>query len=44
VLFRSNQLAPFFGATGEIEFNPKRILILKVRVVRNLSGSLIEVD
>jgi branched-chain amino acid transport system substrate-binding protein len=39
-----NQLAPFFGATGEIEFNPKRILILKVRVVRNLSGSLIEVD
>jgi branched-chain amino acid transport system substrate-binding protein len=39
-----NQLAPFSGATGEIKFKPKRILNLKVRVVRNLSGGLIEVD
>jgi len=39
-----NQLAPFSGVTGEIKFNPKRILNLKVRVVRNLSGSLIDVD
>lgn len=38
------RLSPFTAATGEIKFDPKRNLLLKVRVVRNDNGKLVDLN